>query len=392
MNKHPDIVIIGGGVMACSIAYFLASSDNFSGSITVIENTSSNDYKPATNRPASLIQQFSLPENIRMSRYAQDFIQDITKYLGVDGLPVNVDYVGRGSLFLYEEQKLSLLYGLNTVQQGESVDVALLDPDDLSRGFPWLNLSGLAGGSLGLNGEGWLDEYLLTQAFRNKAVSLGVTFLMTEATGLQLHNNQVISINLTEGRQISCGQIVNAAGPRAALVSEWVGSILNIRPYKRTSFRFSCNTEIEECPQVFDPSGVCFRSDGRRYVASCSPAPDSDPECTDLEIDYSLFEEHIWPVLAHRVPDFNFVQLEGAEATMHICNLYDRNPVIGPHPEIENFYFAAGFSGRGVQQAPAIGRAISEIMQHGEYQTLDLTCFSFERMVTGEPLSEHTVL
>ncbi|MCR9214093.1 MAG: FAD-binding oxidoreductase [Proteobacteria bacterium] len=392
MNKHPDIVIIGGGIIACSIAYFLASSESFNGSIAVIENTSFDAPKSTTDYSASIIQQFSMPENIRMSQYAQEFLQGITKHLGVDGLTLDVGYVERGSLFLYEERQLSMLYGCNAVQQGESVDVTLLDSDDLSRGFPWFNLTGLAGGSLGLSGEGWLNGQLLAQAFRKKAASLGVTFQKTEVTGLKMHNNRVVGINLTEGRQISCGQVVNAAGPAAALITEWAVCTLNVRPYKRTSFSFTCNTEIEKCPQVFDPSGISFRSDGQRFVASCSSPSDSDPKSMDFEIDYSLFEEHIWPVLAHRVPDFNFVQVKEADATIHTCNEYDRNPIVGPHTEVGNFYFAAGFSGREVQQAPAVGRAMSEIILYGEYRTLDLSRFSYERMVTGKVLSEHTVL
>ncbi len=392
MRKGPEIVIIGGNVIGSSIAFFLAASDLFNGSITVIEKDTFDRSKLSARAWADIRQQFALPENIRMSQYAEEFLGDLTKHLTIDGSPVHVGYVPCASFFLFEERQLSLLYGYNSIQKGEAVNVAMLDPEDISRGFPWLNISGLAGGSLGLSGEGWIEGHRLNQAFRRKAISLGVTFLKTEATSLEVRKHKVTNVRLTEGRTIPCDYVINAAGPEAATVAKWAGIELNVRRRKRTAFSFSCQTQFEECPQVFDPSGVWFRSDGQRFITSCQAEPDDDPERTDPEIDYSLFEEHIWPVLAHRVADFKFAQLERADATMDAYTLLDGNPIIGPHPDIRNFFFATGFSGRDVQHAPATGRALSEIILSGRYETLDLSRFSYERMVTGEALSEHTVI
>jgi glycine/D-amino acid oxidase-like deaminating enzyme len=319
-------------------------------------------------------------------------LSDISRHLGIDGTPVNVGFMERGYLFLAEESHIPILYHNNAIQRGENVNVALLDTEDLARGYPWMNVSDLAGGSLGLEGEGWLDAYSLNQAFRKKAVSLGVTYLAEEATGLELNNSKITSVLLGNGTKIDCGTVINAAGVSAAKIAGWAGINLEVRPRKRFAFSFSCRSEIDNCPLIIDPSGVHFRPEGKQFLAGCSPPPEQDPDCTDFDIDYGWFEEHIWPILAHRVPAFEAIKLENAWAGHYAYNLLDQNAILGPHPEVRNFFFANGFSGHGLQQSPAVGRGIAELVLYGAYRSLDLSRFSFERMVTGEAISEHNIV
>ncbi|PHQ71715.1 MAG: FAD-dependent oxidoreductase [Sneathiella sp.] len=392
MQISQDIVIIGGGVIGSSIAYFLTVSDDFDGTVTVIEKDPSFEFGSTGRSWGGVRQQFSTPENIRMSQYAQEFLGNITRHLSTDGAPVNVAYVERGYLFLAKDWQIPVLYGNHTIQRGEGVEVGLLDADDLARGFPWLNVSDLAGGSFGLKGEGWLDAYSLHQAFRKKAISQGAKYLTAEAAGLTCDKGQVLAITLSDGTEISCGAVVNAAGPAASDVAAWAGIDLAVRSRKRLGFSFSCRESIDHCPLVIDPSGVHFRPEGQQFLVGCSPDPENDPDCTDFEIDYGWFDEHIWPILAHRVPAFEAIKLENAWAGHYAYNLLDQNAVLGPHPDIRNFYFANGFSGHGLQQSPAVGRAIAELILFGGYRSLDLSRFSFSRMVTEKAILEHNVV
>ena len=185
------------------------------------------------------------------------------------------------------------------------------------------------------------------------------------------------------------GQLVGAqAGALAALA----GVELPVRPRKRMSYVFDCRAELPPIPLTIDPSGLAFRPEGAHHIAIKAPPADQDPDATDLEEDYAPFEEVIWPTLAARVPAFEAIKLEGAWAGYYDYNTLDHNAVLGPHPEIQGFYFCNGFSGHGLQQSPAAGRALSEIIIHGSYQTLDLSRLDFARLAEGRLLMEANIV
>jgi glycine/D-amino acid oxidase-like deaminating enzyme len=123
-----------------------------------------------------------------------------------------------------------------------------------------------------------------------------------------------------------------------------------------------------------------------------APPAGRDPECWDFDVDHSLFDDIVWPVLARRVPAFEAIKVVNAWAGHYAYNVLDQNAVLGRHPEIANFIFANGFSGHGLQQAPAVGRGIAELILHGAYRSLDLTAFRFERFAEGRLIRETNVV
>jgi glycine/D-amino acid oxidase-like deaminating enzyme len=86
------------------------------------------------------------------------------------------------------------------------------------------------------------------------------------------------------------------------------------------------------------------------------------------------------------------VRLLDAWAGHYEVNTLDHNAVIGPHPELPNFLFANGFSGHGLQQAPAAGRALAEWIATGDYETLDMRPLGYERIARNEPYRELNVI
>lgn len=388
-----DVVIAGGGVIGSAVAYFLAASPDVSGRVCVVEPDPT---YAAASTPLSVggfRQQFSTPENIAMGRFCGDFLDRLGDHLSVDGEAPDVGVVRSAYLFLASPAGLETLRANHAVQRAQGVQVALLTPDDLTARFPWMSVEGLAGGSLGLAGEGWLDPWCLLQAFRRKARALGVTYETARVTGLERAGGRVSAARLDDGRRLACGWLVNAAGPRAADVAAMAGVRLPVRPRKR--FVFTCRTQeaLPPLPLMVDPSGVYVRSEGDGFLCGLSPGPDDpDPDTLDREVDHNWFDERIWPVLAARAPAFEALKVTGAWAGHYAVNTVDGNAILGPHPDVANLLLANGFSGHGLQQSPAVGRALAEWITFGAYRTLDLTRLGVSRLADGVGLPEANIV
>ncbi|OIQ68039.1 monomeric sarcosine oxidase [mine drainage metagenome] len=143
---------------------------------------------------------------------------------------------------------------------------------------------------------------------------------------------------------------------------------------------------------VVDPSGAYFRPEGKGFICGISPTPDQDPECFDFEVQHALFDEVLWPILATRVPGFEAARVQNAWAGHYDMNTLDHNLILGAHPDVDNLLFANGFSGHGMQQSPAVGRALSELVTYGQYRTLDLGAFGWARILENRPLLEINVV
>lgn len=387
-----DVVVVGGGVIGSAIACFLAAEPAFDGSVAVVEKDPTYAESSTARSVGGIRKQFSIPENINISNYGEQFLKAIGEHLTVAGESPDIGLVEAGYLFLASPAGLPVLRGNHDVQRRCGADVVLLSADELKARFPWLAVDGLAAGSLGLGGEGWFDPYGLLMAFRRKARSLGAVYLKDEVVAVDRSADRVVGVRLKSRGRIGCGTVVDAAGPRAAEVAAMAGLELPVRPRKRLVFVFRCPTALADCPLVIDPSGLYFRPEGDGFICGISPSPDDDPDCLDLEIDYGLFETRIWPLLAARVPAFEEIRQTGAWAGHYAFNTFDQNAILGPHPEVANFLFANGFSGHGLQQSPAVGRAISELVAFGGYRSLDLSRLSYERLIAGRPLRELNVV
>ncbi len=392
-TQRADVVIVGGAIVGASVATFLAARPDFDGRVVVVERdptlrTSSTTLSAASNRL-----QFSTPLNIEISRFGLEVVKHPERFLAVDGATPDVDFVENGYLFLATRAGLATLEHNHEVQRSLQVPVALMSPAELAARFSWLNVDDLAGGSLGLSDEGWFDAHAVLQGFRRKARSLGVVEVVGEVTAIERDGDRLTGIRLGDGSAIESEWVVNAAGPRAAGVAAMAGVELPVRPRKRLVYHLEAPVSLGEAPLTVDPSGVYFRPEGPAYIAGYSPlAGEPDPDTLDLVADRGPFESLVWPALAHRVPAFDRLRLLDAWAGHYEVNVLDHNAIVGPHPQVRNLLFANGFSGHGLQQAPAVGRGLSEWIATGRYETLDLEPLGYERIERGELVRELNVL
>lgn len=389
-----DILMAGGGVVGSSIAYFLASSKEGRGlRIGVVEPDPTYATSSTALSVGGIRQQFSTPENILLSAFGARFFREAPEHLSVEGESPDLSFVEAGYLFLASPAGLGILQANHALQARLGARIRVLEGEALRERFPWMETRDLAGGGLGLQGEGWLDPHSLLQAFRKKAISLGVSYLQDRVVEVAVQKGRVTKVALESGARVGVGALVNAAGPRAGEVAAMAGiPDLPVHPRKRFVYRFHCREEIPNVPLTVDPSGVYFRPEGPDFLCGVSPPPDQDPDTLELEMSYHLFHEIIWPALAHRVPAFQSLKLGSSWAGHYAVNTRDHNAILGPHPRLPNLFFANGFSGHGLQQAPGVGRAISELILYGAYRSLDLSRFSLRRFETGELIQERNVV
>ncbi|BBB58310.1 hypothetical protein UNDKW_0037 [Undibacterium sp. KW1] len=119
--------------------------------------------------------------------------------------------------------------------------------------------------------------------------------------------------------------------------------------------------------------------------------PEDDPDDAPLEADYEQFDA-VWQIMANRVPAFEALRMQRAWAGYYEYHVFDQNAVIGAHPQLVNLILANGFSGHGMQHAPATGRGIAELLIDGAYSSLDLSPLSAQRILDGRPLLEKNVI
>ena len=390
MKSRYDVVIVGGGAIGSSIAYFLAAEPAFDGEILVAERDPTYEYCSSARATGGVRQQFSTPENIKIGLFGAHFVKHVGEFLSIDGEAPEIGFNEEGYLLLSSPAALSTMRANHAVQHAHGAEIEFLEPQSLGARYPWMKTEGLAGGFMSVRNEGWLDPFGLLQAFRRKARDLGVFYVADEVTDIARNGDRVTGISLKEGGEVSAGIVVDCAGARdAARMAATVGVALPVEPRKRCAFVVDCREDISPRPPLMiNPNGVWIRPEGRTYLCGVSPPEASDVATWEFDVDYSLFEDMVWPTLAERIPALEALKMVRAYCCHYDFNTLDENAILGLTPALENFYIATGFSGHGLMQSPAVGRAITELITFGGYRTLDLHRFGYDRILTGEAIRE----
>ena len=390
-----DVVIIGGAIMGSSTAWFLMRNPDFKGTVLVVERDPSYEDSSTARTNSCIRQQFSIDLNVRLSQFTAEVIKNFREYMGGDERVPELHIQNFGYMYLANTQGFAdILKDNHENQTDEGAGTELLTPEQISERYPFYNVDDIVLGSVNTKDEGYWEGGTVFDWMRRRARELGAEYVANEVVAIDHEAGRVKGVTLSSGETISCGTVVSAAGARASQVAKMVGTDIPVEPRKRLTWVFSADKPLDrELPLTVDPSGVHCRTEGpETYMVGCPADPDIPVAPDDLEMDHDRFENHVWPILAHRIPQFDALRVINSWAGHYAYNRLDQNPIVGRHTEIENFIFLNGFSGRGLQQSPAMGRGVSELIIHGEYRSLDISPFGYGRIVENKPIRESAVI
>ncbi len=392
-----EVVIIGGAIMGASTAWFLSDNADFNGSVLVIERDMSFAACSTGHTNSCIRQQFSAELNVRISQFAADFVKNLRGYMGGDDRVPELSIHSFGYMYLADTENFA-----NVLRENQKVQLAagaatqLMNADEIKAAYPFYNVDDIVLGSINLVDEGYFDGAALDHWWRRQSRERGVEWVQNEVVEITRNasGTKVESVTLASGEVIACGQVVNASGPRAARTAQMAGIDVPVEPRKRYSWIFKAEQPLDrDLPLTIDPSGVHVREVGGGTY-QCGGHTDIDPavDFDDFNMDHAFWENHVWPVLATRIPQFEAIKLQSEWAGHYAMNTFDHNAIMGPHTELSNFIFLNGFSGHGLQQSPAMGRGTAEWLTYGEYRALDMTPFNYERIPAGQPIIEKAVI
>ena len=381
-----DVAIIGGGVVGCSTAHFIASMAPGT-AVAVVEPDPTYEFASTPWASGGCRIQFSLPENVEMSMFGIDFIRSFAARMAVPGAdPPDVGWTEGGYLLIVPPDATRMLERNVALQRSKGGEVELLSPRELQARFPSMRVDDLGAGALSPR-DGWCDPHALLWGFRKKAASEGVAFVQGRVVSMDCGPGAVRSLVLDDGRKVIAKDYVNAVGAWSGEVAAMAGMALPVSPMKRYEHYFTPGSPMERLPYVKDLDRMAFRSEGKGF--SGGVVDGSAKRGVDFEIDHGYFERVVWPAVAHRFPPLEAAKCHRTWAGLYEeCEL-DANPIIGRwNSGRANLYTVAGFSGHGMMHAPAAGRAIAELIVTGSFQSIDLRRFGYERVEAGEPYRE----
>jgi glycine/D-amino acid oxidase-like deaminating enzyme len=396
--KHSgyDVIIVGGAMYGSSIAWFLSDNPDFDGSILVVERDLTYEFTSTSHTNSCIRQQFSNEINVRISQFGAEFVKNFRAFMRDDPRVPDVVLQSYGYMYLAgDETSAGVLKECQKIQAACGAGTKFMTAEEIEHDYPFYNLDGIIGGNHNLIDEGYFDGNTLFDWWKRSARENGVEYVANEVVAMARNaaGTRVESVTLKSGEIVTCGTVVNASGPRAVLTSRMAGIEIPVEPRKRYTFIFDAEKPLDrDLPLTIDPSGVHMRTDGAYYLAGCPPDEDPPVDYDDFEQDHSIWQEKAWPAIANRVPQFEAIKLINSWAGHYAFNTLDQNAIIGPHNEVENFIFVNGFSGHGFQQSPAIGRGTSELITYGDYRSLDLSSFSYNRIVENKPFLEKAII
>jgi sarcosine oxidase subunit beta len=367
-------LIIGAGVIGCSIAYHLAKM----GCRDVVVLEKEHIGSGSTGKcPGGIRQQFSSEINIKLSIESVDFFDRFEEETGHPA-----DFHHHGYLMLATTGKELETFHCNAALQRKlGVEVYLLSPQEVAEMVALLNVEDILGATY-CPSDGCADPYSVVHGFASAAGRLGAKiYEETEVMSIKVNTGRVQGV-LTSKGEFAAPVVISAAGPYVRQIGEMVGLDIPARPSRRHMF------VTEPLPQHINSlspamvvdfhNGFWFHREGLCLIFGMRN-PD-EPEGFDTCVDWGLLTKIAEPAY-HRLPFLEHAGVMRGQAGLH-CDTPDYHAILGKVPEIEGLYLACGFSGHGFMHSPAVGKAMAELILEGK-PALDISALAPERFQAG---------
>ncbi len=382
MRETADAVIIGAGIMGCAIAHELAARGM--SDVVVLERDAIG--RGATADAAGGIrQQFSTETNVRLATHSVRVWESFQERFGLD-----IGLKQQGYLFLLTDATQEPVFRANmALQQRLGVPARWVTPNEIREINPHVVLDDVLGGTF-CPEDGWVDTYTATMGYAQAAKRLGVEFREeTSAIGFRMQGGRVAAVETPAGCIWSNLAIV-CAGPYSRRVGAMAGADLPISPYRRMSFITEPFPALPATlPMTIEfASGLYFHPESGGFLFGMGN-PD-EPSSFDKTVDDDWMVTNIEALVA-RAPDFAEANVMRGWAGFYEVTP-DDNPLLGWVPGVEGLGVAAGFSGHGFMQGPAIGACLAELILDGSARTVDITPFRPSRFAEGALAQEHNVI
>jgi FAD-dependent oxidoreductase domain-containing protein 1 len=384
-----DVVVIGAGAVGCATALHLKeAAPNLD--VVVVEP----DYsyaRAATGKGTGGVRQlFTRPENIWLSQYTLDAIDDWQTWASVEGaVAPELNWRANGYMFVVGEQDLDSLQANFETQQRNGVAVEWLDAQDLANRYPELVTSDLAAGVLSTR-DGWLNPKVFFSVLRAKTQAAGATFITDRVVDLTRDGTIVRSVSLASGVEITADAVINTAGVHAPELAGKVGMQIPVEPMRRHEHYIETSADVDRLPFVKDVHGLAVHA--YRQGISVGLVDFYHPGGEDFTIDPTDYPDRVRPALLERFSGLGELTLRDSWTGLYDQNRFDGNMIIGNWPgHADNFYVACGFSGHGFMHALGVGRGLTELVLSGSYQTFDLSPMGYQRILDGHYYGEEGV-
>jgi FAD-dependent oxidoreductase domain-containing protein 1 len=380
-----DVIIVGGGIMGSSTAYHLTKM-NPDLKVAVIERDPTYARASTTLSMSNVRIQFSLKENIQISQYAFQILDQFEDEMTVNGEKPKIYYHREGNLFLIHKENVDAAKRSFELQRSLGCRVEWWSPEQIKEHYPLYNASGFIGATFGPD-DGHFDAYAVLMAYKAKAKHQGTDYRTGEVVRIICEHGHVKGIYLESGEILRSENIINCGGAWAVLLAETAGVKLPVTPIKRQIFALDTAVKPEgPLPLTILPSGLYFRTETGGLIL-LGKSMQEDPSGFNFTWDKERFTDILWPELVEFVPAWERLRVVRGWAGLYDVNTLDGNAIIGEWPEIKGLYLATGFSGHGLQQGPAVGRYLSELILK-VVPSFDLSIFGPKRIIENHPLVE----